>query len=133
MSINCITCFSISIILFSSNLLADTFLSPAPYKNCFQAPYYQHDNPPHEEALAIGECFYLAAEDVLLDDDNDQYETSSSRTHIILALQYADSWFRLAIQKGNSIAITHLHHTELNLTEVQQKQTPLSSTSSSNF
>jgi len=122
MSVKCIVCFSVSILLFSSNLFSDTFPIPTSYDYCFDKPYYLHDSPPHEEALAIGECFYLAAENILIDDNKgSQHETSSSRTHIISALQYADSWFRLAIQKGNTVAITYLHHTELYLIEGQQK------------
>ena len=122
MSIRCIARLSILIFFFCSNLFADTFRIPASYDHCFLSPYYKDDNPPHEAALAIGECFYLAAENILLDDyENEQDEASPGTTNIVSALQYADSWFRLAIHKGSTVAITFLHHTELYLLEAQQK------------
>jgi len=125
MSTKYIARFSILIFFFCSNLLADTFLIPAPYDHCFHEPYYRDDSPPHEEALAIGKCFYLAAENILLDDsENDPYEASSNISKVISAIQYADSWFRLAIQKGSTVAITYLHHTELYLIDARQKHPP---------
>ena len=130
MSTNFIARFSLPIIFFSATVFFSTIISanayfiPLPYNHCFKNAYYKDLSPPHEEAFSIGKCFYQTAENILLGDTEDhQQEASIIRTNITTALHYADSWFRLAIKKGNNEAITYLHHTELYLLEDKQKHT----------
>jgi len=126
MGTNCITRFSILIFFFSSPLFANTFFMPAPYNHCFDDPYYNDVSPPHDKTLAIGKCFYQTAEKLLLDSyEYEQHDASSNRTHITTALHYADSWFRLAVQQGNTDAVTFLQHTERYLIEDEQKYNQL--------
>jgi len=127
MSVTNIVRFSSLIIFFSSDLFASSFISPPPYEHCFAHNYYRYADLPHEAAFTIGDCFYQTAENILLDDEfNNDSGNSSSKAYIVSALQYADSWFRLAMKKGNKKAIKRHQSTELALKKSWQKD--LSST-----
>jgi len=120
MSVTKIVRFSSLIVFFSSNVFASSFITPPPYEHCFEHTHYKNTSLPHEAALTIGECFYQTAENISLDNKlNNESGNSTSKAYIISALQYADSWFRLAIQKGNKKAITFHQHAELALIKHQ--------------
>jgi len=114
--------FSSLIIFLSSDLFASSFIMPPPYEHCFAHKHYKNADLSDEAALTVGECFYLSAENISLDDKfNNDFGNSSSRAYIISALQYADSWYRLAIKKGNEKAITRHQQAERALIKTKQK------------
>lgn len=80
---------------FSSNTSPEeiNFLD---YGHCLESSISVKNAPSDHTAYSIGDCFIRIAEELMMYFENNATASSPYRHRVITALQYADSWFRLA-------------------------------------
>ena len=83
------------------------------YTHCFESKEHSNSAFPGDSALQIGNCFLESAESLIPYFNENDLSNSPSRADIITALEYADSWFSLAITNDHPEAELGLRQTRL--------------------
>jgi hypothetical protein len=83
-----------------ANSSSSLSLNSEAYTPCFELKAYSDSVLSGEAAMNIASCFLGSAESLLPYFNENDLSSSPNRSNIITALEYADSWFRLAITNG---------------------------------
>ncbi|MFT6389364.1 MAG: hypothetical protein ACJAUP_002756 [Cellvibrionaceae bacterium] len=102
------------ILMASSNPGLD--MEGAPYQHCFEITEQANSLTSENVAMLTGDCFLESAEGLMPYFNEGDITNSPSRADIIIALEYADSWYVLAVDSGIPIASLKLKQTRSYLT-----------------
>jgi len=79
-------------------------------QHCLEIRASEDVYPTNESAYSIGDCYIRIAEELMTYFDKNDNASSPYRSRIITALQYADSWFRLAESSNEAGAESRLSY-----------------------
>jgi hypothetical protein len=102
------------ILMASSNPGLD--MEGAPYQHCFEITEQANSLTSENVAMLTGDCFLESAEGLMPYFNEGDITNSPSRADIIIALEYADSWYALAVDSGIPGASLKLKKTRSYLT-----------------